>query len=178
MIARVKVNGVQWKPIPGFPLYEASEFGRVRRSLKSTAITCTKPGRVLRLQKAPSNKNCGHYSLRKGGRTFNIRAGNIVLITFCKPKPSKRHECCHKNDDANNNHYTNLYWGTRKQNMRDAIKNGRTTKGSKNTSAKLTEIQVAEIKKSTDKSNKLAQRFLVSEATISRIKANKIWRHV
>lgn len=49
----------------------------------------------------------------------------IVLELFVGPKPTPEHEGCHKDDDRSNNHADNLYWGTHKQNMEDASRNGK-----------------------------------------------------
>jgi hypothetical protein len=33
-------------------------------------------------------------------------------------------EACHRDDDKKNNHLNNLYWGTHRQNFKDAKRNG------------------------------------------------------
>jgi hypothetical protein len=47
----------------------------------------------------------------------------LVLETFVGPKPTPKHECCHRDDDRSNNAVENLYWGTHAENMRDIVKN-------------------------------------------------------
>ena len=50
----------------------------------------------------------------------------IVAEAFVRnPNPKKYKLVRHLNDDPYNNHYTNLKWGTPKQNTRDAIRNKR-----------------------------------------------------
>lgn len=40
------------------------------------------------------------------------------------PQDGKKYECCHRDDNRSNNDISNLYWGTRAQNVDDAYRNG------------------------------------------------------
>lgn len=75
----------------------------------------------------------------------------------------------------------NLMWGTRTQNMHDKIAHGTAPRGENHGGAKLTDIDVGLIRQfwgSGHKQNSIAERFGVSQMTISRIVNNKLWRHV
>jgi hypothetical protein len=48
-----------------------------------------------------------------------------VLRFFGPLKPSKKHMCCHKDDNRSHNHIDNLYWGTAVDNASDAKRNGK-----------------------------------------------------
>ena len=72
----------------------------------------------------------GHvYVLQRDGnwtevqREYGRYVANLVLETFKGHKPTPKHECCHSDDNSENNHADNLYWGTHRENMQDAYKN-------------------------------------------------------
>lgn len=116
-------------------LYEVSDFGRVRGLNRSVPIRDARiitgyhmaafKGRMLK----PSNKRsqCGHLSVTLGAGTGIQKRCSVhvlVLEAFIGPCPYGK-ESCHKDDDPSNNHKTNLYWGTRSQNLQDAARNGK-----------------------------------------------------
>jgi hypothetical protein len=47
-----------------------------------------------------------------------------VLTAFIGPRPKGR-LALHRDDVATHNNLSNLYWGTHRQNMIDAVRNGR-----------------------------------------------------
>lgn len=67
----------------------------------------------------------GYHRVDLYGR--HVKVHKIVYIAWIGPIPAN-HQINHKNDDKDDNHYTNLYAGTQKQNIADCIKNG-TRKG-------------------------------------------------
>lgn len=68
--------------------------------------------------------------------------------------------------------------GTHADNMKDRNEKGRQAKGERNHKAKLTEEQVLEIRKSSDRNIDLARSFGVTPSVISKIKNRKTWTHV
>jgi len=101
-----------WKRIPDFPEYEASTLGRIRQG--QTLIH-------------PSLWNPSLISVAKKRRAIAY----WILITFKGPPPlpyGKRKGCSlarHLNDNRSNNELTNLAWGTQKENIADAYRNGK-----------------------------------------------------
>lgn len=82
------------------------------------------------------------------------------------------HPCC--NPD-------HLRAGTQLDNARDAVTRGRMAKGERNGWAKLTEVQVREIRELFAAGNTqtaLGQRMGVTQPNISYIVHGKIWRHI
>jgi hypothetical protein len=73
----------------------------------------------------------------------------------------------HKDDDPNNNHIDNLFWGTPKRNVEMAIASGR---HHSQHLRKLTNDQVRAIRSSPLSHRKLAVKFNVSFATIKCVK--------
>jgi hypothetical protein len=112
--------GEHWLGIEGFPGYEVSDLGRVRRQLASGET---------RLLRATPNKS-GHRSvtLRVGGRPRSLLVHRLVLQAFVGDCPPGL-ESCHADDDPTNNRLTNLRWGTRAENIDDRLRNRGRYKG-------------------------------------------------
>jgi hypothetical protein len=101
-----------WKPIAGFAdRYEVSSWGRVRSRARGTP-------RILR----PGPSNCGHLSVSLGRRNTRM-VHQLVTTTFIGPRPPGE-EVRHLDGDPANNRLTNLCWGTRSDNIRDAVAHG------------------------------------------------------
>ena len=117
------------------------------------------------------------YSLGAGSRKIMVYAHRLVALAFI-PKIPDKPLVLHRDGNPKNNKVTNLYWGDDRDNHKDMIKHGTTTKGVQNYHAKLTNEQVLEIwKKSKNISGVfLAKEYNVSRATISRIKNKTHWK--
>jgi hypothetical protein len=102
-----------WKLIPGYDgKYEVSDQGRVRSYRRSDAGHILSPGRM------PG----GHMSVALGRKNSQC-VHKLVLLAFVGPAP-ERHECLHINGIPDDNRLTNLRWGTRSENMKDAYVHG------------------------------------------------------
>jgi len=102
-----------WKLVPGYNGgYEVSNQGRVRSFKRSTQ------GRILRPGRMPS----GHLSVALG-RGNSQCVHKLVLLTFNGPAPDK-YECRHLNGNPADNRLANLCWGTRSENILDAVGHG------------------------------------------------------
>jgi hypothetical protein len=78
--------------------------------------------------------------LRKDGEQFVRPVNCYVLEAFVGPCPSGM-ECRHLDGDVNNNNLQNLVWGTHLQNMRDSIKHGTFSHGSKHAAAIMASVK-------------------------------------
>jgi len=92
---------------------------------------------------------------------------------------------CHKCDTPLCVNPDHLFLGTHQENMNDCVAKGRTNggtktplRGSKNAKSKLSESQVALIRSLNWPQRKIASHFGVSQALISKIKRNEMWRHI
>ena len=102
-----------WKAIPGYEgLYEVSDQGNVRTFRRGANGRLLKPGRMPQ----------GHLSVALG-RGNSQCVHKLVLLAFVGPAPD-RHECCHNNGNPADNRLENLRWGTRSDNIRDAVRHG------------------------------------------------------
>lgn len=110
---------------------------------------------------------------------------HLVLLAFVGPCPNGM-ECCHWDDDPSNNVLSNLRWGTKEDNARDAIRNGKhvPVKGEDNGRAKLTASKVVLVRMLHEtmpdvwKSQVLARVFGVTNAVIWHVLKRRTWRHV
>ena len=100
-----------WKDIPGYEgQYQISTFGNVRSFRRSVAPKLLKPGRMPQ----------GHLSVALG-RNNSQCVHKLVLLAFVGPAPYK-HDCRHLNGNPSDNRLENLRWGTRSENILDAVR--------------------------------------------------------
>lgn len=168
---------IEWRPCPGFPDYEVSNTGQVKRS----AIGIRK--RVLGVLLAPEINKDGHhrYTMFINGKRGRKFSHQLVCLAWHGEAPTDQHIVCHKNDNKDENTPTNLYWGTRKQNGSDSVVNGRSVRGEKVNTAKLNESQVIEIRERSfggATNIELAGEFGIPDSAISQIVRGKNWKHV
>ena len=106
----------QWLPVVGYEgLYEVSDLGLVRSLIGR--------GRVLR----PGPQRRGYLTVSltdRSGKARSRRVHQLVLAAFVGPLPAGM-EVLHRNDVPGDNRLTNLYYGTRSQNVVEAYANGR-----------------------------------------------------
>lgn len=119
----------------------------------------------------------GHVfvSIMVGSQVKRILAHVLVLEAFIGPKPEGC-ECRHLNDIPDDNRASNLMWGTRSENMKDRVKNGKGNDGNRNGMSRLTEDQVSEIKqkaKSPKDDVVFAKKFGVTRCAIGLIRRGK-----
>lgn len=121
--------------------------------------------------------------VEKGGYAMGVyrrktgRAHRISYEAFYGPIPAGLH-VCHKCDVRSCVNPDHLFLGTHAENMHDMIKKGRNTSGTLVKQHKLTEAQVIEIYKSSEKACALAAKFGVSKSMIQNIKNSKAWRQI
>ena len=91
-------------------------------------------------------------------------------------------EACHLDCNPRNNRLTNLRWDTHRANVLDTIALGRAGNGGlpgeRNPSAKLTEEQVAEVRRllvSGEPQRVIAAQYGVSRGAITKINRGRTW---
>lgn len=177
------MSAEQWKAIPGFQHFYASDQGRIRRG------ACVTPrGRHLRerviAQRVDRSRNGYSYVLvhlltGKGYRPFSV--ARLVLLAWCGG-PQDGEECRHLNDNSEDCRLANLRWGTRQENRDDMVRNGRSAAGERNGAAVLSSGQVRLIRNIYKKgshtcgASALAYRFGVHVNTISDVVTRRTWR--
>lgn len=115
------------------------------------------------------------------GRRVHLTVHRLVAAKFLPKRPSPKHEIRHLDGNKENSSYTNLCWGTAKENADDRDRHGRTARGSANGFSKLSENEVVSIKSeiAAGRSQRtIAARYNVSQGAIAQIARGKTWRHV
>jgi hypothetical protein len=118
----------RWLPVPGWEgLYSVSDLGRVRSEnriiVDSTGVARTKQGQPLRPgTSGPTGRLL--VVLSGNGKRRNALVHQLVLAAFVGPRPEGA-EVLHWDDNPRNNELNNLRYGTRSENLRDLVRNGR-----------------------------------------------------
>lgn len=149
-------------PIVGYSNYFISESGEIYSKQKTELVlkkqTIGAIGyKVVSLWKENVGKN--HYAHR------------LILECFIGPCPAGM-EALHKNGNRLDNSISNLRWGTRKENVADAIRHGTATVGSKNGAAKLSRNDIGWLIDMRDmgfNAVESSKHFNVSPTTIRRV---------
>ena len=120
-----------WKVVLSFPDYEVSNLGRVRFVGKRKWSKLR--GSSLLKQRIQD----GYYKVTLqsnplGRKSFGVH--RLVLLAFC---PHRGTECRHLNADRRDNRLENLAWGTKRDNINDAIFHRNTLRGERHPMAKL-----------------------------------------
>jgi hypothetical protein len=184
------MSGEEWRPAPGFPDYEVSSLGRVKRAVTDSRNRGA--GRVLR----PAVNASGYLTctLYAPGVTPRPRLiSRLVCEAFHGAAPSPLHHAAHGDGNRTNNRPENLRWATARENEADKLQHGTRPSGDKHHArarpdcvarghragrAKLTDEAVREIMMDARVSRVIAAERGVSGALIRLIKARKVWRHI
>jgi hypothetical protein len=167
---------MNWKQIPKFPNYEASDEGHIRH------VGATEPKK---------QKEKGGYfdvSLYVGkSKKVQQRAHRLVAMAWI-PNPENKPEINHLDGDKKNNNINNLEWCTRKENQAHAKRNGLLKsaferfpcKGQDHPRSKLSEKDARAIwaLKGTMTVRQIANKFGVSKKTVESILYKWRWTHI
>jgi hypothetical protein len=166
----------EWRVVPGWPYHEVSDLGHFRKKAYRAGNGRVYPAHDLTVHVQRYDRK-GHVrsfvSMYGPDGLKTISAGKLVLTAFRGPRPTPKHVARHLDDDVGNNRLINLEWGLQKENVQDAIRNGkRTTYGNGVKTAKLNPEVVAQIKleyvpwSREFGSKALARKYGVSSPTI------------
>ncbi len=172
-----------WRPVADAYGYEVSNLGRVRswRRKGSRAGSALAPEPKL-LKTTPGAWGYPLVNIsRSGDKQKPVTVHILVLTAFCGPCPNGM-ECLHADGDRTNSNLSNLYWGTRAENMQDSIRHGTSIRpsirGEQNMHAELTQRQVIQIKRMLRRGVRnvdIARIFNVHPNTIWGIKSGGSW---
>jgi hypothetical protein len=173
-----------WKPIAGYTgLYLISDAGRVKSCTKEAPAGRIRQPKVMRQELSPE----GYPTIRlsKGGHKTRHNVHRLVIEAFRGRCPEGM-ECRHIDGNPANNNIGNLKWGTRSENMQDAVQHGTThrpfgnarARGEDNGNSKMTARDVLSIRNDSRLHRIIASDYGVTRSTISKIKTRERWRHV
>lgn len=164
----------EWRSIPGYPGYMASDDGQIKSFRREEA------GYVLKQHKATN----GYMRVRLKGENGKANCAGVhrfVAMAFI-PNPDHLPEVNHKNGNKTDNRVSNLEWCTSSQNQLHAYKElGKKSwaKGkSFNRQAKLTPTEVRIIRTSTVSCSELAEYFGICEATVFNVRQRKSYKYI
>lgn len=171
------------KPIPGFPDYTITKDGRVWTKPRRGS-GCNLIGKWLEPLK---QRGYLYFTLWKNNKGYRVGIHRLLLLTYVNPCP-KGMECRHLDGNPANNRLDNLKWGTRKENMQDAIKHGthnclhRNRRGENNGRNKMTDVKVKVMRYLRDIAKfsirDLMWQFDIGRTTVKDICSGKTWRHL
>lgn len=176
----------QWVPVLGFEgLYEVSDFGRVRSLTTIREHGGYRPREIK--GKILSSGSSRRYKKVTLWDTYGIqtefRVHVLVAKTFIS-NPNNLPLVLHRDDNQHNNAVTNLRWGTKKDNWKDAVGNNKIP------IRKLTPELATTIKKRLREEahtlmkrsgggldRRLAKEYGLNPSTIGDIRKERIWRN-
>lgn len=163
-----------WRPVFGYEgYYEVSNLGGIKSLHKGKV-------RIRSLGKDTD----GYYQVdlyKNGDGSGKVKKVHIlVLEAFVCPRPVGMMGL-HNDGNPQNNHLTNLRWGTQSENEQDKKNHGTDGCGSRNGSAKLGENDVIEIRRLLSlgvTQVNIASQFKITQAQVSQIKLRIKWSHL
>lgn len=105
----------EWCGIIGFPKYEVSNDGLIRR-ITDTGHRLIKTG--------VTKKGYAKVTIYRDGKPKHFRVHRLVCRAFNGEPPTEKHQVNHEDGDKLNNHHTNLVWSTNKENQDHALETG------------------------------------------------------
>lgn len=168
-----------WKKIKSFHNYQVSNYGNIRRKLKTNSFHYLKP--------QISNFGYNIIGLRKNNKFYHIFVHRIVLSVFSnsgKITYKNRLQVNHKDGNKLNNHISNLEWVTSSENRKHALNLGlaKITVGEQCSWSKLTNKSVKKLRKIYSKGNismkKLGEKFGITNETVHGIIHKRYWSHI
>lgn len=167
-----------WKAIPGYPGYEASDEGGVRRVViglngrRPTVLAC----HLLR--------STGYWTAlvkNEAGERKSVCVHRLVCLAFHGLPPSPQHQVAHADGSRTNNRPPNLRWATPRENAADRSGHGRDRLGSQQRAAKLLEENIPLVFDLAARGfgqREIGALFRVHQSTIWKILNGEAWTHV
>jgi hypothetical protein len=176
-----------WLPIPNFPGYDVSNFGRVRSYWKHKQRWMR--GCTMELQQTPvrilkPNVDAfgypSHSIKAASGKRYTVKAHRLVALTFL-PNESAMSDVNHRNAIKIDARLENLEWCTPAQNREHAKRNGLVSRGANHYNAKVTPQTVREIRELYRfgmRRQQIADLFGITRSQVRDITLYRTWRSV
>lgn len=133
-------------------------------------IYVTKTGRVFEVREIKSHSRSTKNKIPYRGISYKrikYSVHRLVAETFLK-NPENKPCVCHKDDNPENNHVENLWWGTYEENTRDMLSKGRLKKRrSKRATRRI--MTVMKLHEQGLNNRKIARIVKVHESRVSQI---------
>jgi hypothetical protein len=171
------IAAMKWRVAPGFPHYEVSECGDVRRISTGT-----------RLKGHINSDGYPEYAMRDAnGLRAHITAHRLVATAFLGPQPTSDHEVAHNDGSRLNCRFDNLRWATPTENQGDRKAHGNGPVGEGNGRSKVTEADVIWIRRqyraikkpgSGRRVTELEEHYGLCRSAILDIVRGRTWSHI
>jgi len=164
-----------WVPVAGFPIYEVSDWARVRSLDHYDERGQWRPGKVLKPWMHSTGYLC--VTLYRDGKAYKPRVHALVAAAFRGPRP-KGHDVRHGPNGPLDNRPSELCYGTRKENMEDMERDGTKRQGDNHHNAKLTVAIVSECRlrrAASETIEALADEFGVSWGAVRSAVSGVTW---
>ena len=180
--AIIMIDQETWKLIPEFSgLYSASSFGQVRSEERKIFYGDHRGYRIvmplIKKQSLHSSKNYWMVTTTSQDKVTKPIAVHRLISWAFLGKQEKGIEVRHINGNGLDNRIGNLCYGTKSQNMIDAINQGTFSMGEIHPCCKLTTEQVLEIYHSKEYYKDIARRFEIHPFTVHKIRRGAVRKH-
>ena len=109
----------EWKDCAFDTRYKISNFGNIKR------VLCNGREKMIKPSILNKNKTHSYYYIQtqKEGKRTNHLIHRLVALAFCDNHSDINNVCDHIDRNTFNNHYTNIRWGTQKDNLNNMVTN-------------------------------------------------------
>lgn len=172
------------RKIAGFPAYRVTPDGSIWTCWKRANTLGNGHGYIM--QETFKRMRLGKHKFGYHQVGLNIGNGKVcrrlvhalVLNAFVGPRP-KGMQCRHLDGNPDNNHISNLVWGTARENQIDRRRHGTHKEGEYHPGAKRKAkviLRIIAALRSGAKQTEVAKEFKVHQGYISNIYRGKIWK--
>lgn len=174
----------EWKNIDLFGnSYQVSNFGRIKSLPKKIRFVDQYGNENFRLtnerimKKTVCKNGYEYVGLKENKKIKTLSVHRLVAFYFIENKKNLK-EVNHIDGNKTNNHFSNLEWVTKKQNISHAIKNNLIKSGESHYKSFLTKEDVLFIRESGKKDTELANHFGVDRRMIWQIRKFITWKNI
>ena len=128
-----ELESEEWRVIPEFPDYAASNLGRIKRITRGRRLCDL--GKILRDYPTGGQSLYRGINLRRGDTRVRLLVHQVIAMAFLDPPNEGETEIDHLDNAHTNNRASNLEWVTHQENIRRRGERGRTARKASRRSA-------------------------------------------
>lgn len=172
---------VVYRPVPGYGRYLAGSDASIWRIPRPRGWR-TRTGFMSRWYRVRTPLVMGYpvVVLFRHGERRMLKVHRVILETFIGPCPEGM-EGCHNDGNRENNSISNLRWDYQANNMKDRDNHGRTCRGDKNGSRKISSSDVLVIRqrlRTGEPRKSIGRDYGITTWAVGCIERGKTWKDV